>query len=117
MLVPLGVNRGFGLRPFTFDIRRQRNREPIAGLTERSALFPMLALIRHYFEAAWAMSPTAVDNGTPPLGSPRNPLRVMFRAVSAFEHPARSSAHGFRSHRPRLLLALRKFCRIRVNSD
>src|SRR5262245_47988828 len=39
----------------------------------------------------------------------------MFRAVGAFEHPARSSAHGFRSHRHRLLLALRKFCRIRAN--
>jgi hypothetical protein len=34
---------------------------------------------------------------------------VMFRAVSAFEHPARSGAHGFRSHRRRLLLALCKF--------
>jgi hypothetical protein len=35
----------------------------------------------------------------------------MFRAVSAFEHPARSSTHGFRSHRRlRLLLALREFC-------
>jgi hypothetical protein len=35
------------------------------------------------------MSPAAVGNGT----------RVRFRAVSAFEHPACSSAHGLRSHR------------------
>ena len=44
------------------------------------------------------------------------PLRVMTRAVSAFEQPARSGAHGFRSHLPRSLLTLRKFCRIRVSS-
>jgi hypothetical protein len=39
---------------------------------------------------------------------------VMIRVIDACEQPARSGAHGFRSHRPRSLLTLRKFCRIRV---
>jgi hypothetical protein len=39
----------------------------------------------------------------------------MIRVIDACEQPARSGAHGFRSHRPRSLLTLRKFCRIRVN--
>jgi hypothetical protein len=37
-------------------------------------------LVRHYFEPAKAMSPTAVGNRTLP---PRNPRRAMFRAVGA----------------------------------
>src|SRR5207253_10191532 len=32
------------------------------------------------------------------------------------QQPARSGAHGFRSHRSRSLLTLHRFCRIRVNS-
>src|SRR5262249_56370378 len=40
----------------------------------------------------------------------------MIDAVSAFAQPARSGAHGFRSHLPRSLLTLCKFCRIRVSS-
>ena len=71
-------------------------------------------LVRHYFEPAKAMSPTAVGNRTLPRGPPRNPLRVMFRAVGACEQPVRSGAHGLRSHRPRSLLSVRKACRIRV---
>ena len=39
----------------------------------------------------------------------------MIRAVRGFEQPERSGAHGFRSHLPRSLLTLRKFCRIRAN--
>jgi hypothetical protein len=37
--------------------------------------------------------------------------------IDACEQPARSGAHGFRSHRPRSLLTLRKFCRIRADSS
>ena len=40
----------------------------------------------------------------------------MIHAARAFEQPARSDAHGLRSHRSRLLLMLHKFCRIGVNS-
>jgi len=40
---------------------------------------------------------------------------VMIRVIDACEQPARSGAHGFRSHRPGSLLTLRKFCRIRVS--
>ena len=48
--------------------------------------------------------------------TPQSP-GVMIRVIDACEQPARSGAHGFRSHRPRSLLTLRKFCRIRVNSQ
>jgi len=36
----------------------------------------------------------------------------MIRVIDACEQPTRSGARGFRSHRPRSLLTLRKFCRI-----
>ena len=62
------------------------------------------------------MSPTAVGNRTLPRGPPRNPLRVMFRAVGACEQHVRSGARGFPSHRLRSLLSIRKFCRLRVNA-
>jgi hypothetical protein len=52
------------------------------------AISSELDLIRHYFEAARAMSPTAVGNGTL---LDHNPLKVMFPAVSAFS-TLRSSA-------------------------
>src|SRR5215467_7544266 len=42
--------------------------------------------------------------------------RVMIPATRAFHQTALSGAHGFRSHRLRLLLMLCKYCRIRVNS-
>jgi hypothetical protein len=45
--------------------------------------------------------------------TPQSP-EVMIRVIDACEQPARSAAHGFRSHRPRSLLTLRKFCRIRA---
>ena len=48
--------------------------------------------------------------------TPQSP-GVMIRVIYACEQPARSGAHGFRSHRPGSLLTLRKFCRIRVKSD
>jgi hypothetical protein len=63
-----------------------------------------LTPIRHYFEPAKAMSPTAVGNRTLPRRPPRNPLTVMFRAVGACKQPVRSSAHRFRAHRFRSLL-------------
>ena len=71
-------------------------------------------LIRHYFEPAKTMSPTAVGNRTLPRGPPRNPLKVMFRAVGACEQPVRSGARGLWSHRLRSLLSVRNFCRIRA---
>src|SRR5215831_14773142 len=39
----------------------------------------------------------------------------MICAIGAIDQPARSGAHDFRSHRPRSLLMLRKFCRIRLS--
>jgi hypothetical protein len=45
--------------------------------------------------------------------TPQSP-GVMIRVIDACEQPARSGTHGFRSHRPRSLLTLRKFCRIRA---
>jgi hypothetical protein len=68
-----------------------------------------LTLIRHYFEPAKAMSPTASGNKTVARRPPRNPLGVMFRAVGACKQPVRSSARGFRSHRLRSLLSLESF--------
>jgi hypothetical protein len=47
--------------------------------------------------------------------TPQSP-GVMIRVIDACEQPARSGAHGFRSHRPGSLLTLRKFCRIRAIS-
>jgi hypothetical protein len=71
-------------------------------------------LIRHYFECANAMSPTALGNRTLPPGPPRNPLRVMFCIVGPCEQPIRSGAHGCRSHRLGALLSARNFCQISV---
>jgi hypothetical protein len=47
--------------------------------------------------------------------TPQSP-GVMIGMIDACEQPARSGAHGFRSHRSRSLLTLRKFCRIRASS-
>jgi hypothetical protein len=41
--------------------------------------------------------------------------RVMIPATRAFHQTARSGAHGFRSRRPRSLLTVLRFCRIRDN--
>jgi hypothetical protein len=61
------------------------------------------------------MSPTALGNGTLPRGPLRIP-KVMIPATRAFQQPARSGAHGFRSHRLRSSLMVCKYCRIRTNS-
>ena len=98
-----------------YALRTGAHEMRILVLSQKNFESALFTLIRHYFEPVKAMSPTTVGNRTLPRRPHRNPLRVMFRAVGACEQPARSGAHGFRSHRLRSLLSVRKFCRIRVS--
>ena len=99
------------------DWHKQSSWRFLSSLEQSIAALYLLALIRHYFESCSGDESYSRGQWDTALrATPQSPKGDV-RAVSAFEHPARSSAHGFRSHHPRLLLALRKFCRIRVSSQ
>src|SRR5262245_8769195 len=53
-------------------VQRDPNTKPLAEVDETVNKKLLLALIRHYFEAAQAMSPVALGNGT----QPRGPLHI-----------------------------------------
>jgi hypothetical protein len=96
-------------------VQQQLQSSGVAQVAEIAFEDQHLTLIRHYFEPAKAMSPTAAGNRAVPRRPPRNPLRVMLCGAGACEELARSDAHGLRSHRLRSPFPLDSFCRIRVN--
>ena len=73
-----------------------------------------LALIRHYFEPATSEPYSCGQWDSALKATPHSPKGDV-SYVGALKQTVRSDAHGFRSRRPRSLLTVLNFCRIRVN--